>query len=78
MKDIMIRKATMSVNLPIVCAKCKCRGRTENIKIEVEYLQVDDLPDAMNIPIGTHFPVGWAGYGTYYHCPACVSQYDQH
>jgi hypothetical protein len=58
---MQILKATIKIALPVVC-------KIENIN----HLSLADViinhPDAR---IGTHFPIGWSGYGTYYLCPNC-------
>jgi hypothetical protein len=75
-KAILIHTAEVTITLPVVCQKCRRHGRTEPIKLVIAYVTVEQLAGAIaNHPdtrIGTRFPVGWAGYGTYYHCPMCV------
>jgi hypothetical protein len=64
--QIQVRRATLTITLPIVCEKCGTQGRTEAFKIEVEDTFLSNLAESIahHARIGTNFPVGWAGYGT--------------
>jgi hypothetical protein len=75
-KDVRVLRVKLYITLPVVCEKCGKQGRTTPIPIEVSHTSLDALQDMItshpNTRIGTNFPVGWAGHGTYYHCPDCV------
>ena len=77
MKNILVQKAIVTINIVIVCEKCGRQGITAPIILDIKCTTVESLPDAVaNHPdarIGTRFPVGWAGYGDYYHCPDCIN-----
>ena len=74
MKDILIRKATLHITLPIFCQKCGVEGRTEPRTVTIENTTLNGLAEVMSRQrISTSFPVGWAGYVNYHRCPNCIS-----